>query len=85
MATSLTRTLRKCEFMRGSLHLRWARMVEKGVYLTPTLSCNGIMARKPYERFLTADVLQKGGFVMREGLKALKVKIHSLFGRTLLM
>lgn len=48
-------------------------MAEKGIYLTPTLSCYGIMLRKPFEQFLNEDGQMKSGQVMAEGLEALKV------------
>lgn len=48
-------------------------MAEKEVYLTPTLSCYGIMVREPFERFLNAEGRAKSAEVMKEGLNALKV------------
>ena len=49
------------------------RMAEKGIYLTPTLSCYGIMVRKPFENFLPPDGQIKNRQVMQQGLQALKV------------
>ncbi len=49
------------------------RMAEKGIYLTPTLSCYGIMVRKPFEDFLPPSGQVKNRQVMAEGLNALKV------------
>jgi len=51
-------------------------MVEKGIYLTPTLSCYGIMARKPFENFLNEDGQLKNRQVMEQGLQALKVSFN---------
>jgi hypothetical protein len=48
-------------------------MAKEDVYLTPTLSCYGIMLRKPYETFLSADCRDKSVEVMQDGLTALKV------------
>ncbi|KAL8287328.1 hypothetical protein RQP46_003780 [Phenoliferia psychrophenolica] len=48
-------------------------MAEKGVYLTPTLSCYGIMVRAPFEDFLSADGQVKNLQVMKQGLSALKM------------
>ncbi|KAK4698628.1 hypothetical protein P7C70_g7645, partial [Phenoliferia sp. Uapishka_3] len=48
-------------------------MAEKGVYLTPTLSCYGIMVRAPFEDFLSADGQVKNQQVMQQGLAALKM------------
>ena len=48
-------------------------MAKKGIYLTPTLSCYGIMARKPFEGFLPPDGQVKNRQVMKQGLQALKV------------
>lgn len=30
-------------------------IIRSGIFLTPTLSCYGIMVRKPFENFLSAD------------------------------
>jgi imidazolonepropionase-like amidohydrolase len=49
------------------------RMAKEGVYLTPTLSCYGIMLRKPFETFLSADCRGKSVEVMQDGLNALKM------------
>jgi hypothetical protein len=49
------------------------RMAKEGVYLTPTLSCYGIMLRKPFEHFLSPDCRDKSVEVMRSGLEALKI------------
>ena len=49
------------------------RMAKEGVYLTPTLSCYGIMLRKPFETFLSPDCRDKSVEVMQEGLNALKM------------
>ena len=48
-------------------------MAEKGIWLTPTLSCYGIMVRKPFENFLPPSGQVKNREVMAEGLNALKV------------
>nr|XP_031859694.1 uncharacterized protein CI109_004969 [Kwoniella shandongensis]KAA5526766.1 hypothetical protein CI109_004969 [Kwoniella shandongensis] len=48
-------------------------MAKKGIYLTPTLSCYGIMVRKPWEDFLPESGQVKNWEVMENGLKALKV------------
>ncbi|KAJ9099763.1 hypothetical protein QFC21_003761 [Naganishia friedmannii] len=48
-------------------------MAAKGVYLTPTLSCYGIMARPPFEDFLTPDGYVKNEQVMSQGVQALKI------------
>jgi len=47
-------------------------MVEKGIYLTPTLSCYEIMTRPPFEDFLPESGKKKNKEVMDAGLKALK-------------
>jgi hypothetical protein len=49
------------------------RMAEKGIYLTPTLSCYGTMARPPFEDFLNPEGQVKNRQVMQQGLQALKV------------
>ncbi|KAI9632760.1 uncharacterized protein MKK02DRAFT_41070 [Dioszegia hungarica] len=49
------------------------RMAKEGVYLTPTLSCYGIMLRKPFEDFLSPDCRDKSVEVMQDGLTALKI------------
>lgn len=48
-------------------------MAAKGVYLTPTLSCYGIMVRPPFEGFLTEDGKVKNAQVMVKGLEALVI------------
>lgn len=48
-------------------------MAENGVYLTPTLSCYGIMVRKPFEKFLNDEGKNKSVQVMQQGLQALKL------------
>ena len=48
-------------------------MAEKGIFLTPTLSCYGIMVRKPWEDFLPPDGQVKNREVMKDGLNALKL------------
>lgn len=46
-------------------------MADKGAFLTPTLSCYGIMTRAPFENFLSDDGKVKNAQVMRKGLEAL--------------
>ncbi|KAI0696682.1 hypothetical protein C8T65DRAFT_583252 [Cerioporus squamosus] len=48
-------------------------MAAKGVFLTPTLSCYGIMVRPPWEDFLPPDGKVKNEQVMARGLDALKI------------
>nr|GAT53673.1 predicted protein [Mycena chlorophos] len=48
-------------------------MASKGIYLTPTLSCYGIMIRPPFEDFLPPDGKVKNAQVMTKGLDALKI------------
>ncbi|KAI0628969.1 hypothetical protein C8Q77DRAFT_325914 [Trametes polyzona] len=48
-------------------------MVEKGIFLTPTLACYGIMVRPPFEDFLPPEGKVKNAQVMERGLDALKV------------
>jgi len=48
-------------------------MAEKGIFLTPTLSCYGIMVRKPFQDFLSEEGKVKNAEVMRKGLQALKI------------
>ncbi|THH33062.1 hypothetical protein EUX98_g1134 [Antrodiella citrinella] len=48
-------------------------MAERGIYLTPTLSCYGIMVRPPFENFLSPDGKIKNEEVMKKGLSALKL------------
>ncbi|GAA6052477.1 hypothetical protein JCM3770_001131 [Rhodotorula araucariae] len=48
-------------------------MAENGIFLTPTLSCYGIMVRPPFEDFLPPDGQVKNKEVMKEGLQALKL------------
>lgn len=50
-----------------------ARMASKGVFLTPTLSCYGIMIRPPWQDFLPPDGKVKNEQVMARGLDALKI------------
>ena len=46
-------------------------MASKGIFLTPTLSCYGIMVRSPFEDFLSDDGKKKNLEVMKQGLDAL--------------
>lgn len=48
-------------------------MASKGVFLTPTLSCYGIMIRPPWQDFLPPDGKVKNEQVMARGLDALKI------------
>jgi len=48
-------------------------MAERNVFLTPTLSCYGIMVRPPFEDFLPEVSKEKNAEVMRSGLKAIKI------------
>ncbi|KAJ7130348.1 hypothetical protein C8R44DRAFT_775394 [Mycena epipterygia] len=48
-------------------------MAVKGIYLTPTLSCYGIMVRPPFENFLPPDGKIKNAQVMAKGLEALQI------------
>ncbi|KAJ7454079.1 hypothetical protein B0H11DRAFT_2070280 [Mycena galericulata] len=48
-------------------------MAAKGIYLTPTLSCYGIMVRPPFEDFLPPDGKIKNAQVMAKGLEALRI------------
>ncbi|KAL0570707.1 hypothetical protein V5O48_011258 [Marasmius crinis-equi] len=48
-------------------------MASKDIYLTPTLSCYGIMVRPPFEDFLPPDGKKKNAEVMKQGLDALKI------------
>ncbi|KAI0079251.1 hypothetical protein K474DRAFT_1736345 [Panus rudis PR-1116 ss-1] len=48
-------------------------MADRGIYLTPTLSCYGIMVRPPFEDFLPPDGKIKNQQVMEKGLDALKI------------
>ncbi|KIK68405.1 hypothetical protein GYMLUDRAFT_54046 [Collybiopsis luxurians FD-317 M1] len=48
-------------------------MASKGIYLTPTLSCYGIMVRPPFEDFLPPSGKVKNEQVMKQGLEALKI------------
>ncbi|KZT01443.1 uncharacterized protein LAESUDRAFT_731144 [Laetiporus sulphureus 93-53] len=50
-----------------------ALMAFKGIFLTPTLSCYGIMVRPPYEDYLPPEGKVKNEQVMAKGLEALKV------------
>jgi imidazolonepropionase-like amidohydrolase len=49
------------------------KMASKGIYLTPTLSCYGIMVRPPFEDFLPESGKLKNAEVMKQGLEALKI------------
>ncbi|EJD40401.1 hypothetical protein AURDEDRAFT_115887 [Auricularia subglabra TFB-10046 SS5] len=49
------------------------KMAEKGVFLTPTLSCYGIMVRPPFEDFLPEQSKRKNEEVMQNGLRALEI------------
>ncbi|KAF7293055.1 Amidohydro-rel domain-containing protein [Mycena indigotica] len=48
-------------------------MASKGVYLTPTLSCYGIMIRPPFEDFLPPSGKIKNEQVQSQGLDAMKI------------
>ncbi|CCL99249.1 uncharacterized protein FIBRA_01264 [Fibroporia radiculosa] len=48
-------------------------MAEKGVFLTPTLACYGIMVRPPFEDYLPPEGKVKNEQVMAKGLEALKI------------
>ncbi|KAK7042521.1 Amidohydro-rel domain-containing protein [Favolaschia claudopus] len=48
-------------------------MASNGIYLTPTLSCYGIMVRPPFEDFLPPDGKVKNAQVMAQGLEALRI------------
>ncbi|KAJ7337486.1 hypothetical protein DFH08DRAFT_938997 [Mycena albidolilacea] len=48
-------------------------LASKGIYLTPTLSCYGIMVRPPFEDFLPPDGKIKNAQVMAQGLEALRI------------
>ncbi|GAA6003455.1 hypothetical protein JCM10207_000341 [Rhodosporidiobolus poonsookiae] len=48
-------------------------MADRNIYLTPTLSCYGIMVRAPFEDFLPEDGKVKNREVMKDGLNALKI------------
>ncbi|OSD00232.1 hypothetical protein PYCCODRAFT_1446370 [Trametes coccinea BRFM310] len=48
-------------------------MAEKGIFLTPTLACYGIMVRPPFEDFLPPEGKVKNEQVMARGLEALKI------------
>ncbi|ORX38209.1 hypothetical protein BD324DRAFT_619980 [Kockovaella imperatae] len=48
-------------------------MARKGIYLTPTLSCYGIMVRRPFENFLPPSGQIKNKQVMQQGLEALRM------------
>ena len=48
-------------------------MAERNVFLTPTLSCYGIMVRPPFEDFLPEVSKEKNTEVMRSGLEAIKI------------
>ncbi|CAL1711386.1 unnamed protein product [Somion occarium] len=50
-----------------------ALMAQKGIFLTPTLSCYGIMVRPPFEDFLPPDGKVKNEQVMEKGLDALLI------------
>ena len=46
-------------------------MASKGIFLTPTLACYGIMVRPPFEDFLSDEGKRKNLEVMRKALDAL--------------
>lgn len=48
-------------------------MAGKGIFLTPTLSCYGIMIRPPFEGFLDEASKKKNADVMQAGLEAIKI------------
>ena len=48
-------------------------MAEKGIFLTPTLSCYGIMIRPPFDDFLDEAGKKKNEEVMKAGLDAIKI------------
>ncbi len=48
-------------------------MAAKHIFLTPTLSCYGIMVRPPFEDFLPPGGKVKNEQVMARGLDALKM------------
>ncbi|KAI0669669.1 hypothetical protein C8Q78DRAFT_1041478 [Trametes maxima] len=48
-------------------------MAERGIFLTPTLACYGIMVRPPFEDFLPPEGKVKNEQVMTRGLDALKI------------
>ncbi|KAI0741117.1 hypothetical protein C8Q76DRAFT_609011 [Earliella scabrosa] len=48
-------------------------MAARGIFLTPTLACYGIMVRPPFEDFLPPDGKIKNEQVMTRGLDALKI------------
>ncbi|KAF9511406.1 hypothetical protein BS47DRAFT_1298935 [Hydnum rufescens UP504] len=48
-------------------------MATKGIFLTPTLSCYGIMERAPFEDFLPENGKVKNKQVMSQGLNAIKI------------
>ncbi|KAJ7241703.1 hypothetical protein B0H12DRAFT_1023969 [Mycena haematopus] len=48
-------------------------MARNKIYLTPTLSCYGIMVRPPFEDFLPPDGKIKNAQVMAQGLEALRI------------
>lgn len=48
-------------------------MAEKGIFLTPTLSCYDIMIRPPFEDFLPPIGQEKNAQVMVRGLQTLKI------------
>ncbi|KAI0359611.1 hypothetical protein OH77DRAFT_1420148 [Trametes cingulata] len=48
-------------------------MAQRGIFLTPTLACYGIMVRPPFEDFLPPEGKIKNEQVMARGLDALKV------------
>ena len=56
-----------------SAYLLLTMMAEKGIFLTPTLSCYGIMVRPPFEDYLPPEGKVKNEQVMAKGLDALKV------------
>ena len=63
-------------------------MADKKIFLTPTLSCYGIMVRPPFEDFLSDEGKRKNLEVMRKGLDAMvmaeKVGVVVCYGSDLL-
>ncbi|KZV97822.1 Xaa--Pro dipeptidase [Exidia glandulosa HHB12029] len=49
------------------------RMAKEEIFLTPTLSCYGIMVRPPFENFLPEESKRKNEEVMKDGLRALQI------------
>ncbi|KAH9919376.1 uncharacterized protein B0H18DRAFT_1086650 [Fomitopsis serialis] len=57
----------------GNLISESTAQMQKGIFLTPTLSCYGIMVRPPFEDYLPPEGKAKNEQVMAKGLDALKV------------